>query len=318
MKLPKIEINSEPYNSSYNFMLLSDHIWIGDDIINCKSDDIRWLKLKNGIDPKKVKKGDVIYVITDLLDRFFNEIHPKIKNKYILISGRTDKPLENKSKYIDDKIISWYSSNLNEKHPKMVTIPLGIQNPHWRKINNPEGNIHLFNEIKQESIEKNKDILMAFQPHTNPTIRQPIYNLLKDKTYVTLKNYDNVKRGNDDFQKEYYREIRKHKFVVCPQGAGFDCHRNWETWSLGTYPIIKKHISMENFYDMPAWFISDWDEVTEENMKKVYNELEFKKESQLNNVDYNILINFSKINSDYWIDKIDKDRVYNKHINNIV
>jgi len=317
MKLPKLEISSGEYNSSYNFILISDHIWIGDDVTNCKSNDIKWFKLKNGIVPEKVEKGDVIYVITDYVEKFFKEIHPKIKNGYILITGRTDIPLENISKYIDGKVLSWYSSNLNDKHPKLEAIPLGIQNPHWSKTNNPEGNILLIDEIKKEDIKKTSGVLMAFQPHTNPSVRQPIINQLKEKEFVTVKNYDNSKRGIDEFQKEYYREIRKHKFVVCPWGAGFDCHRNWETWSLGTYPIIKKHTSMENFYDMPAWFIDDWSEVTKNNMDEKYRDIEFKIEYQLNN-NYNELVNLRKINSDFWVDMINKDRTFIKYIDNIL
>ena len=46
MKLPKLEISSGEYNSSYNFILISDHIWIGDDVTNCKSNDIKWFKLR--------------------------------------------------------------------------------------------------------------------------------------------------------------------------------------------------------------------------------------------------------------------------------
>jgi len=317
MKIPKIQINSEPYITAYNFMLLADHIWIGDDTYNCKSEDIRWLKEKNGIDPEKIEKGDVVYVITDLVERFFNEIHPKITERYILITGRTDKPLENVNRFIDNKIITWYSSNLNDDNPKLVGIPLGMQNPHWRRVNNPEGNIRLIQEINDETIEKESGVLMAFQPHTNPSVRQPIFNQLKEKDFVTVKNYDNSKRGIDDFQKEYYREIRKHKFVVCPWGAGFDCHRNWETWSLGTYPIIKKHLSMENFYDMPAWFIDDWSEVTKNNMDEKYRDIEFKMEYQLNN-NYNELVNLRKINSDFWVDMINKDRTFIKYIDNIL
>lgn len=298
MNLPKIEINSNPFITSYNFMILSDHIWIGDDLVHCKSNDIKYLEVKNGIDPMKVKDGDIIYVITDLIDRFFKEIHPKIKNKYILISGRTDNPLEQVKDLIDDKIIKWYSSNLNDTHHKLVPIPLGIQNPHWRKFNNPEGNIKLIESINNEETTKIDKILMAFQPHTNPEYRLPIYNYFKEKEYITLKNYNNGNRGSEDFQKEYYREIRKHKFVVCPQGAGFDCHRNWETWSLGTYPIIKKHKSMENFYDMPAWFVNDWSEVTKENMEHKYNEI--------NN---NSSLNLDKIHFNYWLDIINKNRI---------
>ena len=290
------DLSSYPYISSYNFMMMSDHILIGNDPTACAHKLMK--NIKNGINPESIKEGDIIYVITDKLPVFFTQIYPNIKNNFILISGRTDNGLLRP--FNTNKIIKWYTSNLGIKDSKIEAIPLGIQNRHWKRLNNPEGEPSLIEEINQETIKKDKDVLMGFQPRTNPGVRQSLYQKFKSESFITKSPYTNDDRKNVNFRKKYYRDIKRHKFVLCPPGAGFDCHRNWETWALGTYPIIKKHISMENFYDMPAWFVNNWDEVTQDNIYLKYQEL--------SNGDFNT----DKIKFDYWYKKITLNGSTNK------
>jgi len=292
----KSDLSSYPYISSYNFMMISDHILIGNDPTACAHKSMK--NIKNGINPERVKEGDIVYVITDRLPEFFRQIYPKIKNNFTLISGRTDNGLLNP--FNTNKILKWYTSNLGIKNPKIEAIPLGIQNRHWKRMNNPEGEPDLIEQINQEIIEKDKDVLMGFQPRTNPGVRQAIYRKFKSEPFITKSPYTNDDRKDISFRKKYYRDIKRHKFVLCPPGAGFDCHRNWETWALGTYPIIKKHVSMENFYDMPAWFINNWNEVTQDNIYLKYQELS------------NGNFNTDKIKFDYWYKKITSDGSINK------
>jgi hypothetical protein len=46
-----------------------------------------------------------------------------------------------------------------------------------------------------------------------------------------------------------------------------------EALYLGTIPIVKKCIAMEQFYDLPCVFIDDWSEVTEEFLHEKYEEI---------------------------------------------
>lgn len=286
------DLSSYPYISSYNFMLMADQLSLGDDHKRCAHPDFK--NIKNSIDPSKVEEGDILYVITDNLKGFFKNTYPFIRNPFILISGRTDRGLTTTFK--TDKIIRWYTSNLGVRHDKIEAIPLGIQNRHWKTLDNPEGDPSLLNLMQLENIEKDKDVLMGFQPRSNPGERQPIWNKFNGKNWVTTIKYGKEQRADSSFRMNYYKEIKRHRFVLCPQGAGYDCHRNWETWALGSFPIIKKHISMEAFYDMPAWFVDSWNEVTPENIKIKYysliNDIESGKKT------------FNKAFFDHWQKKI--------------
>lgn len=289
------DLSSYPYVSSYTFRLMCDHGWLSDsDYQLCKGDIT---PLKNGVDPDEVKEGDKVYVVTELLDKYFTNIHPKITNKYVLVTGRCDRGVDSASiRYLDDKITHWFSSNVSVEHPRLTQIPLGLQNRHWRVKNHPQSDINLLDEVNKLSFDKEFDVLLSFQIHTNSSERQQCYDYFNGKNFVKTRNYNDKNRFDRKFVKEYFTDIKKSKFIVCPFGGGFDCHRNWEVFSLGSYPIIKKHKSMENFYDMPAWFINDWSEVTKEMVNIKYSELT------------NTNTNVSKMLFDYWF----------KEINNII
>jgi hypothetical protein len=61
-----------------------------------------------------------------------------------------------------------------------------------------------------------------------------------------------------------------------------------EALYLGTIPIVKKCIAIEQFYDFPCVFIGDWSEVTEEFLHKKYEEIM--------NTEYDL----SKLHVSYW------------------
>jgi hypothetical protein len=270
---------------------MCDHGWLSDGDYHFCRGNIN--SLKNGINPEEVKEGDKVYVVTEYLDKYFRNIHPKIKNNYILVTGRCDRGVDKNSiKYLDDKIIHWYSSNVQVEHTRLTQIPLGLQNRHWRIKNHPQSDIELIKEVGDLVLEKTNDVLLTFQIHTNRDEREKCYNYFSEKDFVKIRNYNDKNRIDRRFAKDYFSEIKKSKFVLCPFGGGFDCHRNWEVFSLGSFPIIKKHKSMENFYDMPAWFVDDWSEVNKYTIENKYNVLTKNKK------------NTDKSYFDYWYKKI--------------
>lgn len=289
------DISSYPYISSYTFRLLADHGWMSDNDLSLSKGNLR--KLKNGINPESVKPGDIIYVVTEYLDRYFDEVHYKLTSPVVLVTGRCDRGIEHSDlRRVDDNIIHWFSTNVNVEHDKISSIPLGLQNKHWRIKNHPQSDITLLDEVNNTNVMLFGDVLMSFQIHTNPTHRKEVWKYFEKQDFVTIRNYSDQNRTDRTFVRDYFKEIKGHKFVVCPRGGGYDCHRIWEVWSLGSFPIIKKHKSMEAFYDMPAWFVDDWKEV---NSKTICDKYDVMSES----------LRFSEFNTDkilfdHWASKI--------------
>lgn len=266
----KNDIVSLPYISAYTFRYYCHHGWMSGGRNNTYID-----QLPNGIDPCKVEEGQVLYVTTELLDRFFAEIDPLIGVRYKLISGLNDRGVNNLlSNKISEKIIRWYTHNNVSDHPRVTTIPMGFQNLHWRMDDHPQSDVRNIRKVKDEDLHVEKDILLSFRIETNIKDRQPCFDYFSElRDIVTFRQNFEEYRTDKAFVMDFFREIRKHKFVICPYGNAFDCHRNWETFALGGIPIIRKHKSMEAFYDMPAWFVEDWTDVYRESMEAKYKEM---------------------------------------------
>lgn len=98
----------DPIISAISFRSLSDHR------IDYESDFF---------DTDKIKKGDSIYVAYHLLSYFTNEIHPKIKHPYVLITNESTANYPQKNAYIliyDPKCAAWFSKNMVlSNHPKL-------------------------------------------------------------------------------------------------------------------------------------------------------------------------------------------------------
>ena len=124
---------------------------------------------------------------------------------------------------------------------------------------------------------------MSHNINTNIKERIIVFNLLKDKKFVTNQS------TNFDL---YIDNIYNHKFVVCPEGNGIDTHRTWETLYLNTIPIEKRNINNSFYTDLPICFVDSWEEITEEFLNKEY--------LRIKNTEWNI----NKLKMEFWKNKI--------------
>jgi len=294
-------ISSYPYISSYTFRNACD--WA----IMTSRDTDHVLKLGSGIDVDKVKAGHRLYIVTEGLPYFLNEIEPKLKVPYFLFTGRSDVQIDAElaAHVLRPNLIRWYAVNVNlaETHPKIVHVPLGLDNANWNSEGNPQTDVSLFFDVNRDDVEVEKDILISFQRHTNTHQRNRCYDYFKKhlKKRCTFREYKNKNRTERDFLREYYVEIRRHKFNVCPPGAGFDCHRIWQTLILGSFPIVKNSWAWREFQDLPIWYVEKFTDVTKKAIDEKYEEIVDNLKAGKYNLD--------KINFDYWKRVMDDDRI---------
>lgn len=221
--------------------------------------------------PENVAPYDIIFVKTDYVLHFFETLHHKINNPYILITHNSDlSPIYRRtrtytdgttdlSRYLDDaKLIAWFAQNIDYVHPKLKPIPIGLANSYWT-----HGNIELFKnalddlpawETRSHLLYLNVDI------KTNPTERKPIVDLLSQQAHV----YHAAPKP----PAAYLHEMKQYRFVVCPHGNGTDCHRAWEALLLGCTPIIQHSLLDSMFEGLPVILIHDWTDITEEFLER--------------------------------------------------
>lgn len=211
------------------------------------------------IDPRAVKKNDIVFVTLSQIRQYLECIHPRIKNPYVLITHNGDTCIdESFHQYIDQKIIRWWTQNLMMKHPKLSALPIGIENLSYYNHGIPE----LFAKKRQR--KKKSKILFGFSVSTNEAIRGPIQKLLQ-----TISTCEEITQRLNSQQ--YIEKLREYQFVASPPGNGEDCIRTWEAMYVGTIPIVLKSTLTDHFSHakLPMWVVDS------------YNELENMTESQL-------------------------------------
>jgi hypothetical protein len=242
--------------------------------------EIPYLKpdpIKYGCDPRVISNNGWRgrYEIYDLL------------SSPVIVTGYSDFPIGWNELYMIEspEVKRWFANNVDFPHPKLVSVPLGLPN----ELDFPTyGNTRTLYKVAQEpKVEKNL-AYMNFKIETCAHERQPVFDKFSSEDWVTLGTVDFSNEGHE----KYLREIRSHKFCICPRGNGIDCHRIWECMYLGKIPICIKNVALEQFSNLPILFIDSWDQVTPDFLESVYDEFS------------NITFDVRQLFMSYWKDQL--------------
>jgi hypothetical protein len=222
--------------------------------------EIPYLKpdpIKYGCDPRFISNGGWRgrYELYDLT------------SSPIVVTGYSDYPIGLNELYLleSPKVRKWFANNVDFPHPKLVSVPLGLPN----ELDFPTyGNTRTLYKVSQEPKVVKNLAFMNFKIETCPRERQHVSNKFSSEDWVTVGTVDFSNEGHE----KYLRDIRSHKFCICPRGNGVDCHRIWECLYLGTIPICINNVALDQFKNLPVLFIDSWDQVTVEFLESVYDE----------------------------------------------
>jgi len=249
---------------------------------------------------------DIEYIKTDMIkDRQNNWVKMEgwrnrnetinLDNVRVLVSGHSDHCIDDTyTDILNSHLLStWFCQNKNINHPKLRALPLGITNQHepaTRGRHKIIGNTDRIFSIAQEpKLDRHARLAyLNITPSNFPHERNDIVGTFAEQPWVTYRNPEITEEGHEDF----LRNIHQHKFVFAPRGNGLDTHRLWECLYLRTIPIVKRHMSMCDFEDLPILFVDDWKDVTEEYLHHVYD--------KMMQIEYNM----EKITMDYWVNNI--------------
>ncbi|MCH9612261.1 MAG: hypothetical protein S4CHLAM102_07470 [Chlamydiia bacterium] len=218
--------------------------------------------------PEDVRRGNVVFVKTDMLSDFFNDKHDFIPEPYILITHNADHSVPDiYAAYLEDpKIIAWMGQNVQGyTHPKLIPIPIGLANRYWS-----HGSIETMGIASRWSHNQHRPTLVAitFTASPHAPMRIPIYEKFKNEPFVTVHPFKNYPL--------YLRDSSQAKFMLSPPGNGYDCHRTWEALYMGAIPIVITSAADSMFYDLPVVIVKSWDEVTEAFLLQQYREIKAK------------------------------------------
>ena len=200
--------------------------------------------------------------------------------------------------YIDNKDNSYYKFKLNNSYfyqnkisfqdwiqfkidPKDIIIncsnkdgsdgfidyPIGVQHDYLKfyfnsNYNNFINHFKINTELCLCSMSSNTDKGRRGNKEIN---RKKIMSILSTKKCINFFKESSI---------NYFNEISKYKFVICPEGNGIDTHRLWETLYSKGIPIVEKNDLMFNkLKDLPILWTTDYSEITEEYLENKYKEI---------------------------------------------
>jgi len=210
-----------------------------------------------------------IFVFADNLLDFYNKYNNQLNYKNI-ISHNSDHEINNDYVHFINNVNYQLSQNVMIKNQKLITLPIGIENRQHFDHN-------IFHNVrKRTDIKKEKNIYFLFSLTTHPS-RINCYNILKDK----------LPFSNKVSKEEYFIELKKHKYAICPRGNGIDTHRLWECLYLDVIPIMIDN-DFINIDNLPIIVLNSWEDFNENNL---YNKFEKLKNSKITMSYYKNIIN---------------------------
>ena len=258
-----------------------NYFW--ESVNNIPVNDYRYLK--NTMDVNTLKDGDVIYTHTFYVDQLF-ELIKTLNVRLIVVTHNCD---TSRGVTPPNNVIRWYTTNVDVIHPRVESIPIGLENDIWFPLVYKKDK--MIDKLKQPR-DYRELVYMNHSIRTNSVKRLEPYRVLEGKPWVLSERGANG-IGFD----EYLDNIYNHRFVVCPEGNGMDTHRTWECLYMGSVPIEKRNTNNRFYTDLPICFIDDWRQVT---IDFLVEEDERIKES---------VWNMDKLRFQYWKNKITNNGV---------
>lgn len=222
----------------------------------------------------------IIFCKADNVLYFFEECKRTPLLEYVLVTHDSDISISSEIYNLaPSNIWAWFGQNIDHRAPDLYSIPIGSTIATWigDSTHALQQEVSDFELIEETGDDKSFDnlVYMNFGAHTNPHHRLPIYNALKDKSWVTAKRCDvppNEYSTSPHFTSptQYLKELYNHKFTISPLGNGVDCGRVWQALYLGVIPIIPRHINVEFYEDLPILIYDDLSELTPSHLETCY------------------------------------------------
>lgn len=207
------------------------------------------------------------------------ELCASLDKKFIIFCNNEDTPVENDID-IPDNVLGIFAANAVGFKDKLYSFPYGV----GRKLHQQDNRHSILLEAMEEDPKPRKLLYINHSEHTNLSVRGNIREMFSGISYATI--------GQRLGYREYLKELQDHKFMICPQGNGVDCHRNWEVLYLKRVPIMLKNEYLQELYkDYPVLWVEDFGKINKtllSDAEELYD--------RARNIDINLLDLYSVFN----------------------
>ena len=239
------------------------------------------------IEAKKEDEKYLIWLMTN--NNLLAMCRELTNNKFLIFCSHEDTPIDDQIE-IPENVVAIYAVNAKHFGGKIHPFPYGVQ----RVINRPEGPIDNRHQILKEEIGKEQTSTKLLYINCgigrNPD-RQSLVGF-KGLPWVTTRFNEDSMYFTYDYYREFLNEMRDHKFMVCPEGHGMDCHRNWELLYMRRVPVMKRTpyftCLMKEF---PVLFIEQWTDITQKLLEESDHLFQEAQTMDLSKLDLKVIFN---------------------------
>jgi len=187
------------------------------------------------------KDGDSIFINTDIIDKIHLFIPKETNNKYVFVFHNSDRAFGTNELNVVKKYAKHiFAINTNVQDELLTSIPLGFV----------DKQLDFISKFTYSPQPRNIEIYMNFSLHTNLQKRKQCFDI--------FKNNPNVITNHNISVDEYYSDLSRSKYVLCPEGTGIDTHRIYEAILCGAIPVVLRN-SLESLYlKFPVCIVDSW------------------------------------------------------------
>jgi hypothetical protein len=198
--------------------------------------------------------AQVVFIYEDLFEEALPQILESLTSVRILVLHNADtEPREDLMRQFLER---WpgahiYAQNNVAKHPRIHSLPMGVQNRMWREVSL---------EASPQCSEKEYLALASHFAATHP-LRAELMRALAEKPFEGL--YIAPRCG----QQQYLANLFASAFSFCPPGNAHDTHRLWESLFCGSIPIVCNEPFIERLLEtmpgLPLVVVEGFDSVAD-------------------------------------------------------
>lgn len=171
-----------------------------------------------------------------------------------LVTGGSDaEATDEMARRLPGNVSAWWSTNASGR--RVRPLPLGLV---WSAER-----MEWMAEAADAPREADRLLYVCHTVYGPGTERAELYERFSGESWVTAEGGG----GPGDVPgRDYYLALRRHAFVLAPEGAGPDTHRLWEALAMGCTPVVKWHPCQRAWEHLPVMWVDGWEQVTMERL----------------------------------------------------
>lgn len=220
------------------------------------------------------------------------------ETRFVIFTSHEDTPIDEHIR-LPDNVLAVHATNAVFNNEHVIPFPYGLQ----RELGDEDRRIEIMKDHVLEDRGRLTDpskllyINCGLGAERNAGERAYLPNF-EGKDWTTCRFNKDSKFFEYDEYHLFLAELMDHKFIICPQGHGIDCHRNWESLYLRRVPVMKDCQYFRRLMNgFPVLFVDDWYQVNESLLKAADYLFKEAQEMDLSTLDLNKI--YAKIMAGY-------------------